>query len=151
MAYVIFYEKPGCANNARQKLLLSAAGHELDVRNLLTEPWTSERLLDFFGSAAVSDWFNRAAPKIKSGEIDPSNLDAATAISLMLQDPILIRRPLIEAEGRKASGFDLASIEEWLGLSDPKTRNTDLETCRRQASAQRGEQASDSKDEVVTP
>ena len=151
MAYVIFYEKPGCANNARQKLLLSAAGHELDVRNLLTEPWSGERLRDFFGSAAVSDWFNRAAPKIKSGEIDPSKLDAATAISLMLQDPILIRRPLIEVERRKAAGFDLALVEEWLGLSDPKTRDTDLETCRRPPAAQRGEQASDSKNRMVTP
>ncbi len=151
MAYVIFYEKPGCANNARQKLLLSAAGHELDVRNLLTEPWSGERLRDFFGATAVNEWFNRAAPKIKSGEIDPARLDAATAISLMLQDPILIRRPLMEAEGRKLAGFDAAMIEEWIGLSDPKARGTDLETCRRQPAGPIGEQASESADRTVAP
>ena len=38
MAKVIFYEKPGCANNAKQKALLAAAGHEVEARNLLTEP-----------------------------------------------------------------------------------------------------------------
>ena len=77
MAHVIFYEKPGCANNARQKLLLAAAGHDLDVRNLLAEPWSGERLRDFFGATPVPDWFNSAAPRIKSGEIDPARLDAA--------------------------------------------------------------------------
>lgn len=44
MATLTFYEKPGCQGNARQKALLRAAGHQLHVRNLLTEPWTPERL-----------------------------------------------------------------------------------------------------------
>ena len=35
MADVIFWEKPGCAGNARQKALLAAAGHRLKVRDLL--------------------------------------------------------------------------------------------------------------------
>ena len=35
MAKIIFYEKPGCGGNARQKALLLASGHELEVRNLL--------------------------------------------------------------------------------------------------------------------
>ncbi len=133
MAYVIFYEKPGCANNARQKLLLTAAGHDLEPRNLLTEAWTGERLQAFFGAMPVALWFNRAAPRVKSGEIDPAGVDAATALALMLADPILIRRPLIEAEGRKVTGFDAALIEDWIGLADPKARGTDLESCRRRA------------------
>lgn len=29
MAHLVFYEKPGCAGNARQKALLRAAGHTL--------------------------------------------------------------------------------------------------------------------------
>lgn len=131
MAHVIFYEKPGCANNARQKLLLTAAGHELDVRNLLTEPWTGARLQAFFGALPVAEWFNRAAPRIKSGAIDPARLNAAGAIAMMLEDPILIRRPLIEAEGRKVTGFDAALIDAWIGLSQAKGRGEDLETCRR--------------------
>jgi hypothetical protein len=34
MAEVIFYEKAGCAGNARQKALLRASGHQLVVRDL---------------------------------------------------------------------------------------------------------------------
>ena len=38
MATVIFYEKPGCVGNAKQKRLLADAGHEVVPRDLLTEP-----------------------------------------------------------------------------------------------------------------
>ena len=32
MAKVIFYEKPGCKNNTKQKTLLKAAGHQLNPK-----------------------------------------------------------------------------------------------------------------------
>jgi nitrogenase-associated protein len=131
MAQILFYEKPGCGNNTKQKALLAAAGHEVIARNLLTEPWTKERLLSFFGTHPVANWFNRAAPRIKSGEIVPVTMDADTALWLMLQDPLLIRRPLIEAEGRREIGFDQNLIHAWLGLTPT---GGDLESCRRSAS-----------------
>jgi len=42
MARIIFWEKPGCQGNARQKEILLASGHELEVRDLLAEPRTGE-------------------------------------------------------------------------------------------------------------
>lgn len=81
MAKVIFYEKPGCGGNARQKALLLSSGHELEVRDLLTEPWTPERLRPFFGNRPVAGWFNASAPAIKSGEIDPETLTPQQAIA----------------------------------------------------------------------
>lgn len=116
MTIVTFYEKPGCANNSRQKLLLAAAGHTVQAKSLLTEPWTKERLLAFFGNRPVAEWFNRAAPWIKSGEIVPEELDAETALAMMRAEPLLIRRPLIEADGRREAGFDPELIDAWLGL-----------------------------------
>jgi nitrogenase-associated protein len=120
MATVVFYEKPGCANNSRQKLWLVNAGHEVIARSLLTEPWTRERLLAFFGVRPPAQWFNRASPRVKSGEIVPENIDADTALTLMLADPLLIRRPLLESGGRRETGFDTALIDAWLGLT-PRT------------------------------
>jgi len=128
MAQVIFYEKPGCGNNTKQKALLVAAGHEVIARNLLTEVWTPERLLAFFGSRPVAEWFNRAAPRVKSGELIPELLDEAEALQLMLADPLLIRRPLIEANGRREAGFNQELIHSWLGLTPS---GTDLESCPR--------------------
>jgi nitrogenase-associated protein len=127
MTTVIFYEKPGCVNNTRQKMLLAAAGHTVLAKNLLTENWKRERLLSFFGSLPVAEWFNRAAPKVKSGEIVPEALSAETALALLWADPLLIRRPLIETEDRRVVGFDPVVIDAWLGLK--ASPSGDLERC----------------------
>jgi nitrogenase-associated protein len=118
MALVTFYEKPGCGTNRKQKAMLAAAGHELDERNLLTEPWTKERLLGFFGDTPVAGWINPAAPRVKSGEVNPIKLGPDEAIALMLAEPLLIRRPLIEAEGRRCAGFDREPVLSLLGHSE---------------------------------
>jgi nitrogenase-associated protein len=131
MTQVIFYEKPGCSNNTRQKQLLAAAGHELEVRDLLTEAWTADLLRSYFAGKPVAAWFNKAAPKVKSGEIKPDSVDAETALALMLAEPILIRRPLMEAGGRRNVGFDPAEIEAWIGLEKAHAAPADLESCRR--------------------
>lgn len=110
MAKVVFYEKPGCGTNARQRQMLAAAGHELEVRSLLAEPWTAERLRAFFGATPVASWFNPASPRVKSGAVDPAATGADEAIALMLADPLLIRRPLVEADGVRCAGFDRAPV-----------------------------------------
>ncbi|MEE4465214.1 arsenate reductase family protein, partial [Azotobacter chroococcum] len=53
---IVFYEKPGCATNRLQKQLLRSAGLQLEVRNVLSEPWTPERLRPFFGDRPVVEW-----------------------------------------------------------------------------------------------
>ncbi len=116
MARVIFYEKPGCRNNTKQKTLLTAAGHEVVSFNLLTEPWTAERLRSFFGDRPVGEWFNKAAPRVKSGEVIPEKLDNQTALVMMLKDPLLIRRPLMEVGSRREVGFEVEKIDAWIGL-----------------------------------
>jgi nitrogenase-associated protein len=115
MTTISFYEKPGCGTNRKQKILLAEAGHEVLARNLLAEPWTAERLRGFFGDTPVEDWFNPNAPQVKSGEVDPRAFDADGALEAMAADPLLIRRPLIEALGQKCSGFDRALVQALLG------------------------------------
>ena len=115
MATVTFYEKPGCGTNARQKLALANAGHTLVVKSLLAEPWTAERLIGFFGATPVASWFNPAAPKVKSGEVKPEAATADEAIALMLAEPLLIRRPLVEVDGARCAGFDREPVTSLLG------------------------------------
>lgn len=131
MATLIFYEKPGCGNNARQKRLLQDAGHEVIARDLLAEPWTAGRLREFFEGLPVADWFNRAAPQVKSGEIDPAHVEADAALAMMLDNPLLIRRPLIETQNWKLTGFDAAQIESRLGVAGDKDEPRSLEACPR--------------------
>lgn len=129
---VIFYEKPGCGNNARQKQWLRASGHTVIAYNLLTEAWTAKRLRAFFGTLPVAEWFNRAAPRIKSGQLRPQDQDEIGALALMLADPILIRRPLIEAAGSCKCGFDPDIIDAWIGLAPTTLRelaSSNAEAC----------------------
>ncbi|CAA6603048.1 Uncharacterized 15.7 kDa protein in draG 3'region [Rhodospirillaceae bacterium LM-1] len=127
---VTFWEKPGCKGNARQKGLLVASGHRLEVRNLLGEVWTKERLSAFLQGLDVKDWFNRSSPRIKSGEIVPEDLAASNAINLMLADPLLIRRPLMEADGKRCAGFEPERMKGWIYIRpDLLTGQSPPETC----------------------
>lgn len=134
MTTVIFYEKPGCINNTRQKAVLQAAGHQVIARNLLLEPWSPERLRPFFQNRPVAEWFNPTAPAITRGPVNPQTLGAEAALALMVQDPLLIRRPLMEVGNQRRVGFDPAEVEHWIGLQSPPTNQaTDLETCPKAA------------------
>lgn len=136
MATLLFYEKPGCANNTRQKILLAAAGHTVQAKSLLTEKWTAQRLRMFFGDLPVSDWFNLSAPRIRDGEVDYTRITETEALVLMLADPLLIRRPLMEIDGDYRVGFDPVEVDRWIGLgSKIDATGTDFETCTRQARA----------------
>jgi nitrogenase-associated protein len=118
MTHIVFFEKPGCANNTRQKAWLAQAGHEVEAVSLLTHPWTRSELLSYLDGLPVAQWFNRAAPRVKSGEVVPEALDREPALALLLAEPLLIRRPLIRAGERRAVGFDVAAVHAWLGLPE---------------------------------
>jgi nitrogenase-associated protein len=128
VATIVFYQKPGCGTNARQVRALEAAGHHVVAKSLLAEPWTAPELLAFFGDTPVESWFNPAAPKVKSGAVDPSTTAAERALALMLDDPLLIRRPLVEANGARCAGFDREPVLSLLGGS---TERQDLQGCTR--------------------
>jgi nitrogenase-associated protein len=135
VTHLIFFEKPGCGGNARQRAALEAAGHTLVRRDLLTEPWTPEALLAFLAPLPVAEWFNRAAPRVKSGEIVPEQSDADSALALLLAEPLLIRRPLMQRsdDGSRRVGFDTAAIDAWVGLAPTALARSSLEGCAHPA------------------
>lgn len=111
---VVFYEKPFCAANAKQKQILRQSGCTLIERNLLEHGLDEETLRAFMGDKKVSEWFNPAAPAIKNGEIDTDMLDEAQAMKLLMGNPILIRRPLMIIGSEKLCGFDAQKVTELL-------------------------------------
>jgi nitrogenase-associated protein len=131
MSHIVFFEKPGCGGNTRQRAALLAAGHTLERRNLLTAHWTREKLLEFFAPLPVAQWFNTAAPRVKSGELKPEALSPDAALELLLNEPLLIRRPLMHntADNSRRVGFDTADIAAWIGLAPSARRTASLEGC----------------------
>ncbi|NNJ69976.1 MAG: hypothetical protein HKP10_01650 [Kiritimatiellales bacterium] len=126
MKKLLFYEKPGCQGNARQKAVLESSGYILEVKSILDEPWECDLLQSFFGDRPVTEWFNDKAPAIKQGEVDPSSFDAAGALDIMLREPILIRRPLIELDEQRMCGFDDEVLDMLAISASPKG----LEACQ---------------------
>ncbi|MDR3633607.1 MAG: hypothetical protein P4L84_07205 [Isosphaeraceae bacterium] len=127
MPTVVFFEKPGCSTNARQRQWLERSGHTVVARSLLTETWTAERLRAFFSTLPVSDWFNTASPRVKSGEIDPHGTEPETALALLLADPLLIRRPLLEIDSLRVVRFDIQRLQTSIGLEERDAKVA--ETC----------------------
>ncbi len=131
---IVFWEKPGCSGNARQKALLATSGIGIEARSLPDHPWTRQELEPFLEGHPVPDWFNRGARRVKDGEVDPDSLDAESALRILLADPILVRRPLLEIDGEKKLGFDLEWIESRIGALPAtdrvqRVRREDLESC----------------------
>jgi len=129
MAKVIFWEKPGCKGNAKQKEILLASGHELDVRNLLTEAWTEETLAMFFSKRPVAEWFNPTNPQVKSGEIVPGQVKAEDALRMMVAEPLLIVRPLMQVGNERLAGFRVDQVHNWIGLQLDSVGERDPQNC----------------------
>ncbi len=103
----------------------------------MTYRFEREELTSYLGATPVVHWFNRRAPRIKSGEIVPERLDREQAIDLLLDDPSLIHRPLLDLGGVRVVGFDLDFLET-MGLFEPpqlaSLADADLEACPRDPS-----------------
>jgi len=116
MAIITFYGKPNCVNNRKQRDRLIAAGHTVIVRDILRFPWTADLLHSFLKSRPFEAWFNRSAPAITSGWIEPEVLTDTEALNAMLELPILINRPLMEFDEYKLCGFDAGELDALIGL-----------------------------------
>ncbi len=115
MKIVIFYEKPGCATNAKQKKSLRDAGCMVIERNLLEHGLTINELHAFMQEKPHTQWFNQSAPDIKNGVIEPALMSRTEALQMLMRDPLLIRRPLMVVGGRKLCGFEQKRVEALIG------------------------------------
>jgi nitrogenase-associated protein len=77
----------------------------------------------------VHQWFNYSAPAVKNGALDPNQISEEQALALMLKDPLLIRRPLMQVGDVRVAGFDQHKVHHWIGLTE--ILGADLESCPR--------------------
>lgn len=113
---VTFYEKPGCLGNKKQKEVLKANGVDFEVKSMLDTKWDKSTLESFFANLEKEQIVNESAPKIKSGEIDLNSVTKEQLIYKMINDPILIKRPLIIVGDSKICGFNIPKLNEALNL-----------------------------------
>jgi nitrogenase-associated protein len=114
MAHIVYYENPSSAECAKHKAELLACGHEVDARDLTREAWSVSSLRPYFGERPVRDWFNPAAPKVRSGEIRFDELTPQMALVMMILDPCLINAPLLRIGSHCEVGYDPARLARYI-------------------------------------
>ena len=126
---ITFYEKPGCAGNKKQKEILSLNGLSFHIKSILDTHWTSDTLTPFFDGLDKHEIINTFAPQIKNNEIDINDYSKEELIDIMCQNPILIKRPLLQIGQNYICGFDIPKINALLGIEI--CEHISLSTCQK--------------------
>ena len=91
--------------------MLLQKGVDLEERDYFKEPFTEAEIKDLAGDAGVSQIFARRSPSLKKLGLADKELSDAEMLGLMLQEPRLVRRPLVRMGGQLLVGANLKAIE----------------------------------------
>ena len=81
------------------KAWLSRTDAEVEYRDFFADPFTEDELRKLLGERPPSEHFSWNSPSRRKLGIDRDKTSEDELIALMLQEPRLIRRPLIEIDG----------------------------------------------------
>ena len=93
---------------------LSQKGVELDERDFFRDRFSADELRHLMGHRAPSEIFSWKSPSFRKMGLDREVLDDDRLIAMMLDEPRLIRRPLVQVGGQLVIGADLRSLSEAL-------------------------------------
>jgi arsenate reductase len=94
---------------------LRELGVELDERDYAKNPLSLAELKDLFAGKDPRDFLNPKSPAFKTMGLKGKPLTEAQALKLMVEEPNLIKRPLIVAGKTIIAGFDRERLRETLG------------------------------------
>jgi Spx/MgsR family transcriptional regulator len=85
----------------------------LNKHDLAKEPPSRELLERLIDESRVQDFLNKRSPAYKQRNLGARKLTKKQAIDLMLEDPNLIRRPIVVRDPKHAVfGFDAAAYDK---------------------------------------
>ena len=97
------------------KAELSQKGVDLDERDFFQDGFTEDELRALIGDRSVSVYFSYNSPSFKKMGLDRDKLSDDQLPTMMIQEPRLVRRPLIQAEGELVVGTDKKAMAEVFG------------------------------------
>ena len=98
--------------------MLVQNGYEVEERDYFKEPFTEGELRDLVaevGDPGVSAMFASRSPSLKKLGLNPAELSDDRKLSLMLEEPRLVRRPIVRLGDRLIIGASLKAITDALG------------------------------------
>ena len=91
-------------------------GVELEERDFFKDPLSEGELRALLRGEQVSGVFSWNSPSFKKLGLDKDTLDDDRLIAMMLEEPRLIKRPLVLVDGSLVQGRDKAGLSRALGL-----------------------------------
>ncbi len=86
------------------KALLSQKGVEVEERDFFKEPFDEAELRGLLGGVSPGDIFSWRSPSVKKLGLDRDALSDDDLVRLMVEEPRLVRRPLLDVGGRLVVG-----------------------------------------------
>ena len=84
---------------------------EFTERDFFKAPLTAKELDALIGKRSVTDFFSMKSPSVKKMGLDIDTLSDADLKRLMLEEPRLLRRPVLKMGRRVLVGFKAAEWE----------------------------------------
>ena len=90
---------------------------EIEERDFFKEPFSRQELQDLANEEGLGNLFARRSPSLKKLGLDGQDLPDSQMMDLMLQEPRLIRRPLVPIGGTLVVGANMKTMEAALDSS----------------------------------
>ena len=94
---------------------LSHAGIDLEERDFFQNPFCENELRLLLGDRPPSDFFSWKSPSFRALGQPPESFSEEDLLRLMLREPRLIRRPLLQVGDKVIIGVDKKALEELSG------------------------------------
>ena len=91
---------------------------ELKERDFFKEPFSQQEIQDLASDVGTAQMFARRSPSLKKMGLADQDLSDEQMVALMLQEPRLVRRPLVRIGGRLLVGANIKAVEAALNSGD---------------------------------
>ena len=97
------------------KAELSQKGVELDERDFFQDGFSEEELRALIGDRPVSGYFSYNSPSFRKMGLDRDQLSNDQLLKMMVEEPRLVRRPLIQIGDDLVVGTDKKAMSQVFG------------------------------------
>jgi arsenate reductase len=113
---ITLYGIPNCDTVKKARAWLDARGAAYRFHDYKKAGIDEARLRSWADELGWEKLLNRAGTTFrKLPEVEKIGIDADKAVALMLAQPSMIKRPVLDLDGRRLVGFDAAKWDEALG------------------------------------
>ena len=91
--------------------MLLQNGVELEERDFFKERFTEAEIQELAGRASVDQLFARRSPSLKEMGKADQELSESEMVALMLQEPRLVRRPLVRLGDQLLIGANVKAVQ----------------------------------------